>query len=217
MSFANARFRTSGRRAGQRFDAEHHVTTEALIFLSTLDPETIGPNLEFATHYEPTPIREAEELLDAIPPPLESTTFVDIGSGMGRVVLLAARRPFKMVAGVEISGALHEVARENLESFDDDARQCRDVRLVRADAAGYKFPRGRLAVYLYNPFRASVLTSVLEKLLAQPRDVTLLYHTPVEREAIEATGAFELMRELSYAAIFRSLRPSPVHPHVKCE
>jgi len=209
MSFANVRFRTSGRRAGQRFDAVHHVTTEALIFLNTLDPETIGPNLEFATHYEPTPIREAEELLDAIPLPLESTTFVDIGSGMGRVVLLAARRPFKMVVGVEVSGALHEVARENLKAFDEDGLQCRDVRLVRADAAGYKFPRGRLAVYLYNPFRASVLASVLEKLLAQPREITLLYHTPVEREAIEASGAFELTRELSYAVIFRSLRPRP--------
>ena len=199
----HARFRTSGRRAGQRFDAEHHVTTEALIFLNALDPEAIGPNLEFATHYEPTPIREAEALLDAIPQPLESTTFVDVGSGMGRVLLLAAQRPFKMVAGVEISPTLHEVARENVAHFDQNALQCRDIRLVRGDAAEYKFPRGTLAVYLYNPFRANILTSVLERLLAQPREVTLLYHTPVEREAIEATGAFELVSELSYAAVFR--------------
>ncbi|HEY1728083.1 MAG TPA: methyltransferase domain-containing protein [Candidatus Baltobacteraceae bacterium] len=203
------RFRTSGRRAGQRFDAENHVTTEALIFLNTLDPEAIGPSLEFATHYEPTPIREAEALLDAIPQPLEATTFVDIGSGMGRVVLLAARRPFKMVAGVEISGALHEVARENVARFEPDALRCHDIRLIRADAAEYKFPRGNLAVYLYNPFRANILASVLEHMLALPREVTLLYHTPVERETVEATGAFELERELSYAAVFRRARPKP--------
>lgn len=204
-----ARFRTSGRRAGQRFDAEHHVTTEALIFLHTLDPESIGPNLEFATHYEPTPVREAEALLDAIPEPLESTTFIDIGSGMGRMLLLAARRPFKMVVGVEISGALHEVARENVARLDREMLQCRDIRLIRADASNYTFPRGALAVYLYNPFRANVFAAVLERLLSQPREITLLYHTPVERETIEASGAFELERELGYAAIFRRVRPKP--------
>ena len=31
----------SGRRAGQHFDATHHVTTEALIFLGELDPENV--------------------------------------------------------------------------------------------------------------------------------------------------------------------------------
>jgi len=205
----HARFRTSGRRAGQRFDAEHHVTTEALIFLGTLDPEAIGPSLEFATHYEPTPIPEAEALLDTIPEPLASTTFVDVGSGMGRVLLLAARRPFKMVAGVEISPTLHEVARENVERFDQDALQCRDIRLTRGDAAEYKFPRGTLAVYLYNPFRANILQAVLERLLAQPREITLIYHTPLEREVIEASGAFELVCDLGYGVVFRRVRPKP--------
>ena len=128
---------------------------------------------------------------------------------MGRVVLLAAQRPFKMVAGIEISGALHEVARENVGRFDKDALQCHDIRLVRGDAAEYKFPRGKLAVYLYNPFREKILRSVLERLLAQPREITLLYHTPVDREVVEATGAFELEREFSYAAIFRTVRPKP--------
>lgn len=200
--------RTSGRRAGQRFDAEHGVTTEALIFLYALDPEAIGPNLEFATHYEPTPVREAEALLDRIPPPLEETTFVDVGSGMGRVVMLAARHPFKAVVGVEISPTLHEVARENLAAFDKKQMRCRDVRLIRTDAAGYRFPRGRLAVYLYNPFRAPVMEEVVARLLTFPREITLLYHTPVEREALEANGAFELVEDLGYAAIYRRAAPA---------
>jgi hypothetical protein len=89
----------SGRRAGQRFDAEHGVTTEALVFLGELDPEAIGPSLEHATHYEPTPVAQANALLDASPLPPERATFVDLGAGMGRIVLLAARRPFHAVIG----------------------------------------------------------------------------------------------------------------------
>jgi SAM-dependent methyltransferase len=199
------RFRTSGRRAGARFDAEHGVTTEALVFLGDLDHRTVGPNLEFATHYEPTPLAEAERLLDAIPAPSGVWTFVDVGAGMGRVIMLAARRPFKTVVGIELSPALHRVARENLARFDDPLRRCRDVRLVCKDAASYRYPRGALAVYLYNPFRAPVLERVIERILAVRRDTVILYHTPVERGVIEANDAFELVDDLGFAAIYRRL------------
>jgi SAM-dependent methyltransferase len=206
---AKAPFRTSGRRAGQRFDAENCVTTEGLIFLGTLDPDSIGPAIEFATHYEPTPIAEAEHLLNEIPSPLERTTFVDLGSGMGRVVLLAARRSFKTIVGVELSPTLHEVARENFTRYRGEDLRCHDVRFVRADAAEYRFPRGKLAVYLYNPFRAPVLTAVLEHLAARRRELTLLYHTPAERDLIEASGAFEIVCDLGYGVVYRSAQERP--------
>ncbi len=163
---ANPRWKrtVSGRRAGQRFDAAHGVTTEALVFLGELDPEAVGPALEHATHYEPTPVADAEALLDASPIAPPSATFVDLGAGMGRVALLAARRAFRAVIGVEVSPALVEIARENLVSLRDPARIVRDVKFVAHDAASYAFPRGDLVVYLYNPFRAPVLAAVLANL-----------------------------------------------------
>lgn len=203
-SGANRWFRVSGRRAGQRFDADHHVTTEALIFLGELDPEAIGPSLEFATHYEPTPVAEANALLDASPFEPGRSTFVDLGAGLGRVVLLAARRPFRAVIGVEISPALVEVARENLVAATDPLRAVRDVRVVRADARRYAFPRGDLTVYLYNPFRRPVLEAVLRRLRgAGQREIVLLYHTAVERVSVDASGAFELVRDLGFGLVYR--------------
>jgi SAM-dependent methyltransferase len=198
----------SGRRAGQRFDAEHGVTTEALVFLGELDPEAIGPSLEHATHYEPTPVAQAEALLDRSPLPPASATFVDLGAGMGRVVLLAARRPFRAVIGVEVSPALAEIARENLASAHDPRRVATDVKIVRADAAGYVFPRGDLVVYMYNPFRAPVMSAVLAALAAaeEPREVVLLYHTPLERATIDAGGAFDLVADLGFGLVYRLRR-----------
>jgi SAM-dependent methyltransferase len=194
----------SGRRAGQRFDAEHRVVTEALLFLGELDPAAIGPNIALATHYEATPPGDVDRLLAAAQVVPERTTFVDVGSGMGRVVMIAARLPFKQIVGVEISPALHEVARENLATYERASQRCRDVRLVRADAADFAFPRGELAVYLYNPFRAPVLSAVLGRLLGgPPRPLTLLYHTPVERATIEASGAFELIGDLGFGVVYR--------------
>jgi SAM-dependent methyltransferase len=194
---------SAGRRAGQHFDALHGVTTEALIFLGELDPENVGPGIEFATHYEATPVADVERLLDASPLPPERTTFVDIGSGMGRVVFLASLRPFRQIIGIEISPALHQIARDNRERFVHPDIRCRDLRLVRADAASARFPRGDLVVYLYNPFRSEVLAPVLTALLADPkRAVVVLYHTPLERETIEQTNAFTCIADLGFGAVF---------------
>lgn len=180
------------------------------MFLGDLDPEAIGPPLEFATHYEPTPVAQAEALLDASPLRPQAATFVDVGAGMGRVVLLAARRPFRAVVGVELSPALVAVARDNLVAADDPRRVARDVRIVRADAARYAFPRGDLVVYLYNPFRAPVLQALLRRLQRGPaREVVLLYHTPVERAVIDAEGGFELLADVGFGVAYRLRRPLP--------
>lgn len=182
------------------------MTTEALLFLGELDPEAVGANLEFATHYEATPPADIDRLLDALPLQPERTTLVDLGAGMGRVVLHAARRPFRQIVGVEISPALLEIARENRRSYSGEVR-CRDVRLVRADAGGFAFPRGDLAVYLYNPFRAEVLRPILDRLAAAPaREVVLLYHTPVERAALDEHPAFVLVHDLGVGLVYRLRR-----------
>jgi tRNA A58 N-methylase Trm61 len=122
-------------------------------------------------------------------------------------VMLAARRPFRAVIGVEISPALVEIARENLATWRDPLRVVRDVKIVRADAAEYAFPRGDLVAFMYNPFHGPVLDAVLANLRAlADRDVVLLYHTPVDRAAIDATDAFELVADLGFGLVYRVRR-----------
>ena len=194
--------RVSGRRAGLRFDAQYGVTTEALVFLGSLDPEAIGPSIADATHYEATPVGDLATLLAAVPIPLESATFVDLGSGMGRVVLLATAYPFRQIVGVEISPALHEIARENLAAFAG-RRRCRDVRLVRSDATRFALPPGDVIAYLYNPFRGAVLSEVVGRLAERSGETIVLYHTPVERSAFDASGAFEVAAETARGIVYR--------------
>jgi SAM-dependent methyltransferase len=212
--------RVSGRRAGQRFDAVHGVVTEALLFLGDLDPEAIGPNIEHATHYEPTPVGDLERLLQHVPFALERATFVDLGAGMGRAVFAAARFPFRQVLGVEISPALVAIARDNVKNFmraasnvgasgADGAKEtqpvlrCRDVRIVRGDAATFRFPQGPLVVYLYNPFDAVLLARVTTRLAREQRsELAVLYHTPVERAVLEEHPAFELVAEEPFGVAY---------------
>jgi hypothetical protein len=108
--------------------------------------------------------------------------------------------------GVEISPALFEVAKDNRAAYRGELA-CRDIRLVRADAAGFTFPRGDLVVYLYNPFRAAVLKPMLDRLSADPhRDVVLVYHTPVERASIDEHPSYELLADLGIGLVYRTRR-----------
>jgi len=45
---------------------------------------------------------------------VEEFTFVDVGAGMGRAMLLAARMPFRAVVGAELNPALAKIAQRNL-------------------------------------------------------------------------------------------------------
>lgn len=189
------------------------MTTEALIFLGDLDPEALGESIESATHYEPTPVAEAEALLDLVPLSPERAAFVDLGSGMGRVVLLAARRAYRQIVGIEISPALHEVALENLARVDRERLRCKDVRLLRRDAARYALPAGNLVVYLYNPFRGPVLERVVTKLAAErDGETVVIYHTPAERAAFESGLPFEIVAETAFGVVYRRLATAPSGP-----
>jgi len=196
--------RVSGARAGKRFDAERGVSTEALLFLGDLDPEAIGENIVHATHYEPTPVADLAPLLALVPFPLEGATFVDLGAGMGRALLLAAHFPFRSIVGVEISPALATIAAENLTKVDRQPLLCADICVREGDAATYRFPQGDLVVYLFNPFDEWMIANVIERLARSngKREVAIVYHTPVARGVIEAHSAFELAGEDRHGAVY---------------
>src|ERR1700723_1282955 len=46
--------------------------------------------------------------------PMAAPTFIDVGAGMGRAVLVASQLPFKAVIGVELHPGLARVARRNI-------------------------------------------------------------------------------------------------------
>jgi len=123
----------------------------------------------------------------------EDDVLVDIGSGMGRVVLMAARHPFKRVIGIERAADLTQIARDNLAAGRHRLR-CADIELLTVDALEWEVPDDLTVVYLYCPFPDEVLGPVLAKLIEsldrRPRSLRLLYNfsTTKNREIVMATG-----------------------------
>jgi SAM-dependent methyltransferase len=173
---------SSDRSSGRRFDKEHGVTTHAVMLLSQLDDDRSSEAYAHVTHYEAVPVADLRKMLACVPEAFaRDATFVDVGAGMGRAVLMASEYPFKQIVGIELSPALFEIARENVARAHDLKTQCRDIRLTCGDARKRRFPNGNLVVFLFNPFDAGALRTTLERVVASrsARDVVyVLYHTP---------------------------------------
>ncbi len=87
-------------------------------------------------------------------------TFVDLGCGKGRALLIAAQHGFGHVLGVELAPELAASARANTLA-------CPAIEVRTQDAVTVEYPRTPLVVFLYHPFLAPVLRRVLRNLLAQ--------------------------------------------------
>jgi SAM-dependent methyltransferase len=147
-----------------------------------------------ATMYLPTRDEDFAAILDALawsPAELAGATFVDLGSGKGRVVFLAAMRCFREVVGVELSPRLHDIARCNYAVVARAGVLRSPIRFELGDAAELDVPSGPVVLYLYHPFQESVAETVIAQVVASirrdPRPVAILYGHPTLQRPIRAT------------------------------
>jgi SAM-dependent methyltransferase len=137
------------------------------------------------------------QILDRLPLDFEEHTFIDLGSGKGRALLIASEYPFGAIVGVELSPKLHAIAVDNLARCRGLAQRCRNVRSIEGDATEFIFPSGPLVIYLWNPFEGPVFASVLANLEAalrrEPRPVFVVYIQPDLESMLESSRFWQKM------------------------
>jgi SAM-dependent methyltransferase len=125
---------------------------------------------------------------------LRGATFIDLGCGKGRAVLLASEYPFAQAIGVEIAPQLHRIAVENVGRYTaarslEGRSDLAPMSVLLHDAAEYRFPAGPLVVYLYHPFCRPVLDKVVRNLgrsLAEtPRNAAVVYINHELRDVLD--------------------------------
>lgn len=142
------------------FDLDHSVdTTRANVSFRTQLAATLAGHPYFAT--EPWLF---EQIMQALPADLREFTFVDLGSGKGRVLLMASAYPFRRIAGVEFLPSLHQSALQNIAKYTSEEQQCRKIESHCMDARDFPLPAGPLVVYMFNSFPEPVFAAILENL-----------------------------------------------------
>lgn len=117
--------------------------------------------------------------------------FVDIGCGKGRVVCCAAMRPIRKAVGVDLEASLCEQARLNASAM---RHRNASIEIIHAPAQEVNYTECT-KILLFNPFGATtlrqVIASIRRALVANPRQLDLIYVNPVHDDVIAETRGFE--------------------------
>lgn len=143
------------------FDLIHNVDTVKRVPIAAL---TVAGNNKAAGHqYFPTLPKSFDALLGKLRGVgFEDKTFIDIGSGKGLTLLIAARHPFCRIIGVEFSVELCAIARSNFESYRGRLSSAASrSEIICEDAATFAFPDEPMIVYFFNPFSDVIMRQVL--------------------------------------------------------
>ena len=176
------------------YDWEHRVdTTSAAVSWRN---RLLGV---FHSPYQPTEAALFHEILDALSAQIHADfhdfVFIDLGSGKGRTLLMAADYPFRRIVGVELLPALHSAALANLGKYKSESQKCFALESLCGDAAEFPFPAEPIVLYLFNPLPEAGLRRVvlnLERSLREhPRAIYVLYHNPLLEHVLSESDALE--------------------------
>jgi hypothetical protein len=185
------------------FDQIHGVETSGLVPAANL--VTGHPNDEHVTAYygvAPSILRTLIDLWRETPPPepIYRYSFIDIGAGKGRAMLVASELPFHQIVGIELNPAMASTARQNLDRWhqshatDSTAPRLAPIRLLEQDALTFDFPSTPSLVFLFHPFEAPVLKQLLRRIETQfakrPGTLDILYVNAECRILLDKHPAF---------------------------
>ena len=126
---------------------------------------------------------------------VEQFTFIDVGAGMGRAILLAADYPFRKVIGIELNPVLARIARQNLIARRPEDPDHAPWKILCGDAVGARIPKGPCLVFLFNPFGGAVMRRLLKRwsqvFAKRPGELDLLYVNPEQEDLIEHHPGFK--------------------------
>jgi hypothetical protein len=178
------------------FDARYGTDTAGVREVGGLDV-ALSPAALSAGRYQPSSGRAVVDVIERFDLDPRDFSFIDFGSGKGRVVMIAAGLPFKTVIGVEFSGELHAIASRNLGRLPAGAVKAGNTELVHADATLFEPPPGNLICYFYDPFGPPTIDRVALRLSAhadrRAGRVIVVYVEPKHRAAFTRTGRFVIL------------------------
>ena len=167
----------------------------------------------FHSPYQPSEPALFHEMLDELHAhtnlDFSQFTFVDLGSGKGRALLMASDYPFRRIVGVELLRTLHQAALQNIAKYKSDAQKCFAMESICGDATIFPLPDGPLVVFLFNPFPEAgmrqALTNFESSLRTNPRPIHVLYHNPLLERDFSAVPALRKIAGTHQYSIFSAI------------
>jgi SAM-dependent methyltransferase len=187
------------------FDWDHGVDTT----WSNLALRTRLRELLAGRGYQPSDPLTFHQIMAQLPLDFSSFTFLDLGSGKGRALLMASHYPFRKIIGVELLSELHAIAQDNVQRYSSLQQQCRNFELHCGDARRFPLPPEPLVIFLFDPFPEEILCEVIHRvehsLKELPRQVFIAYQNPISGWLIADTNLFRKLVDTIQYAIYEGV------------
>ncbi len=183
--------------------ARSHIEERLEAFDARFGTDTSAPtferNQQTSVHfYVPTTASVIYEILASLPLQPDTFTFVDMGSGKGRALLVASEFPFKEIVGIELSEQLHRTAEANVRLYKPTTQQCSTFDLKCMNALDYAYGEGPLVLFLFDPFGREVLADAIANLeaslKASPREAYIVYVYPQYEDLLQNSTALRKIK-----------------------
>lgn len=139
--------------------------------------------------------------------PVDST-FLDLGCGKGRALVIAAEFAYRKVIGVELSAKLVYNARWNVRKLRLD-----NVEVIQSDASEVQFSTPNLTLFMYNPFGEEVMRRVAANIMASSQPPShIIYLNPLCSTPLESMPMYRMIAEDPFYKIWRLKNYSPKAP-----
>lgn len=136
--------------------------------------------------YQPSSSVIFEKAIKALNTDVSEKVFLDIGSGKGRALILAAEAGFRKVIGVEYASELNDMAHANIETVRNRFPNTEFV-LQEGDALEYEIPEEVDVIYLFNPFDKAATRGLLKQVkpaFERKKPILLVYVHPIHSEVL---------------------------------
>jgi hypothetical protein len=159
---SHRRARAAERATDATFDRTHNVDTAGKISPVAMH-DIESENWMYSVSYQPTRVELFERMIDASDIEPQRFSFIDYGSGKGRVLLLAAR-----------------------------LRRSGPVESICMDAVQFRIPEESVVLYFFNPFERTIMASVRDNVVrsyeGNPKSIVIIYFIPRHSDVWDEVG-----------------------------
>ena len=199
------------------FDQRHGTDTSGLLNQRVIARGTALPPAELTAYYGVAPsILEAliDIWLQQTHPAqhIDRTTFLDVGAGKGRALLLASLHPFRSAEGVELNPTLAAIAQANVKIWlaSDAVTPLAPITITHADATQHPLPSGATVAFLFHPFE----DPVLRRFLAHVARAQRLHPRPFDLVYVNAEHGSLLDRSKQWNKVWEGRVPMSTADHI---
>lgn len=156
--------------------------------------ESAGLDISHATMYMPAIYPLLEEVFIKIPA-ADKKHFLDIGSGKGRALSVAAHHGYSKVTGIDFYKEFCNASIDNLQ-LTKKIFPGLQFSIVNKDATNVDIPPDVDCIFFFNPFdvviMSAVISNIMESLRYHPRSLKIAYANPVYKSLFLDEGFEEV-------------------------